>query len=177
VDDEGETEDDDAISSRIKAEELRQRQRLRAEQAAAAAAAAAASDPGLLRPYEPSVVVKVGTVGCQLVLLWFLLEIYFFYQAFPPSVSSTPVYSTSIPTFGSQVFDTVTECVVSVFRSVSTGPVAVVAAAISFIMAIIVKFSGLLGAATSMWQGRSSSTADYTMGPSAVPAGAEFSIR
>jgi len=80
VDDEGETEDDNAISSRIKAEELRQRQRLRAEQAevaAAAAAAAAAGDPGLLRPYEPSVVVKVGTVGFQLVLLWFLLETYF----------------------------------------------------------------------------------------------------
>ncbi|KAI5858586.1 hypothetical protein BZA05DRAFT_8269 [Tricharina praecox] len=81
--DEGEWVDDEdepseGIVTRIKAEELRQRQRLRAEQAeAAAAAAAAAVEPEVLRPYEPSTVVKVGTVGCQLALLWFLLEIYF----------------------------------------------------------------------------------------------------
>ena len=71
VDDEDEPEDGDAIATRIKNEELKQRQRLRVEQAEAAVA----GELEALRSYEPSTAVKVGTVGCQLALLWFLLEI------------------------------------------------------------------------------------------------------
>lgn len=98
------------------------------------------------------------------------------YKAFPPSISSTPVYSASIPTFGSQVVHTVTDSFVSLFRGVFVGSFGAIFTILSFFAAVIAKFTGLFGAVPSMWPARSSSTAEYSIGPSAVPTGAEFAI-
>jgi len=98
------------------------------------------------------------------------------YKSFPPSVSTMPAYSAEIPMFGSQLVHTVIDGVVSVFRGVFVGSSGVVVATCSFLMAIIAKITGLFGAAPLVWQARSSSTAEYSMGPSAVPTGAGFVI-
>ncbi|KAF8542475.1 hypothetical protein BDD12DRAFT_802822 [Trichophaea hybrida] len=110
VDDE-EDSNGENIVKRMKAEEIKQRQKLRGVELA-----------DVVKPHPvsagSSTALKWGTVGCQLALIWFLLEIYFFYKSFPPSTSSSPDYSITVPAFGSQIFSVLTTNLLFVFRSV-----------------------------------------------------------
>lgn len=186
VDDE-EDSNGENIAKRIKAEDIKQRQKLRSVDVVDAIKTRSV-------PTGPSAALKWGTVGCQLALIWFLLEIYFLcvlhsyppclsganensYKSFPPSASSTPVYVTEIPVFGSQIFSALTTNLMFVFRSVFLkAPQALCGVFMAF-WNIILGLVDIFGDVTPSFGTSSSVEAEYSMGPSNIPPlGSDFIV-
>ncbi|KAF8245250.1 hypothetical protein K440DRAFT_414666 [Wilcoxina mikolae CBS 423.85] len=167
VDDE-EDSNGENIVKRMKAEETKQRQKLRGVELA-----------DVVKPHPvsagPSTALKWGTVGCQLALIWFLLEIYFFYKSFPPSTSPSPEYSITVPAFGSQIFSVLTTNLLFVFRSVFLkAPQALCGVFMAF-WNIILGLVDIFGDVSPRFG--SSIGSEYNMGPSDVPPlGSDFVV-
>ncbi|KAA8905045.1 hypothetical protein FN846DRAFT_11450 [Sphaerosporella brunnea] len=165
--------DGDIIAKRARAEARRKSKKAETVDAVASTTGTDAVANAAVEPVveatpvvkEPSTAIKVCTVAAQLVLIWFALEIYFFYTSFPPSSSREPIYVTTVPSFGSQIARTSAMTIVTIFRTIFSVPAA-------FFGVLVTIWNGIFGLLSG-----SNINHDVPMYQASTPSGEEFVVR